>query len=137
MSRPTSRPVEPAGPPTPRQSCQKTPRPGRWNAGDLAGWRQYRSPAAPRTGSGPHRLPVTSWATVGMQSHSVKSGAAFKPVLRRGPVVSPGTRRSSDPVACLTSAARSLALFQVSMEHKEEAFDARGFLDLLGEVMDH
>jgi hypothetical protein len=23
------------------------------------------------------------------------------------------------------------------MEHKKEAFDARGFLDLLGEVMDH
>ena len=23
------------------------------------------------------------------------------------------------------------------MEHEEEAFDARGFLDLLGEVMDH
>jgi hypothetical protein len=35
-------------------------------------------------------------------------------------------------------------LFEVSMEHKEvsvehkkEAFDAHGFLDLLGEVMDH
>jgi hypothetical protein len=25
----------------------------------------------------------------------------------------------------------------MSMEHEKEAFDARGFLDLLGEVMDH
>ena len=37
-----------------------------------------------------------------------------------------------------------MALFEVSMEHKEvsmerkkEAFDAGGFLDLLSEVMDH
>ena len=37
-----------------------------------------------------------------------------------------------------------MALFEVSMEHKEmsmehkkEAFDAQGFLDLLSEVMDH
>jgi hypothetical protein len=26
---------------------------------------------------------------------------------------------------------------EVSMEHKQQAFDAHGFLDLLGEVMDH
>jgi hypothetical protein len=38
---------------------------------------------------------------------------------------------------CSTNTACSLALFEVSMEHKKEAFDARGFLDLLGEVMDH
>ena len=25
----------------------------------------------------------------------------------------------------------------VSVEHKKEAFDAHGFLDLLGEIMDH
>jgi len=46
--------------------------------------------------------------------------------------------------ACSTNSARSLALFEVSLEdkeasveHKKEAFDAHGFLDLLGEVMDH
>src|SRR5262245_63973988 len=46
--------------------------------------------------------------------------------------------------ACSTNADGSLALFEVSMEHKEmsmehkkEAFDAQGFLDLLSEVMDH
>jgi non-ribosomal peptide synthetase component E (peptide arylation enzyme) len=26
---------------------------------------------------------------------------------------------------------------EVSMEHEQEAFDANGFLDLLGEVVDH
>jgi hypothetical protein len=31
----------------------------------------------------------------------------------------------------------SIAHKEVSMEHKKEAFDTHGFLDLLGEVMGH
>src|SRR5262245_55342401 len=58
MPRPTSRTVDTAGLAAPSQSCQKTPRPGSWNAGGIVRrWRNV-SRAAERRESR-RRKPVT------------------------------------------------------------------------------
>src|SRR5262245_11973075 len=97
MSQPTSRAVETAGPAAPRQSCQKTPRPGSWNAGGIVrtrgaqpttsegatcGQLERRRSSGVATVPMPCRSAYRFWAakaprdilgdTVGMQSHSVK-----------------------------------------------------------------